>query len=171
MLSSMAGSAVFSGGKWLIRAGAFESPTVQLTEADARGPIKIQGRRSIRDLFNAVRGTFISPENEYQAADFPIITNSAFEIQDGNQRIVQDIELPFTTSSSTAHTTRLVQKPSASTSTAVFLRERSRTKPKRKANRSSKSLTSWRSLKAKTTKPWSRRSWTNRRGWKSKVLR
>lgn len=102
LLTSMAGSIVFSGGTWLIRAGAFAAPTVTLTEADARDSIRVQVARSRRELFNAVRGTFSAPENKYQQSDFPLITSSGFEAQDGGERIVQDIELPLTTSSSIA---------------------------------------------------------------------
>lgn len=102
LLTAGMGSLIYTGGLWLVRAAAFEAPTVSLAEVDARGPIRVQPRKSRRDLFNAVRGTFISPENQYQPADFPLITNAGFETQDGGQRIVQDIELPFTTSSSRA---------------------------------------------------------------------
>lgn len=102
LLTAMAGTAVFSGGKWLIRAAAYEPPTVELGEDDAFGPIVIQPKLSGRDLFNAVRGIFISPENQYQSTDFPIITNAGFEAQDGGLRRVEDIELPFTNSVSAA---------------------------------------------------------------------
>ena len=102
LLTSMGGSAVFSGGQWHIRAAAYEPPTVELGEADAFDAIKIQPKLSRRELFNAVRGIFISPENQYQATDFPLITNAGMEAQDGGERIAQDIELPFTSSSSAA---------------------------------------------------------------------
>jgi hypothetical protein len=106
ILSSMVGNLNFSGGLFQIRAGAFETPTVVLDENDARDTLNMQTRRSRRDLFNAIRGTYTSPENNFQVADFPIITNAAFEAQDGPpgkpQRIVHDIELPLTTSSAMA---------------------------------------------------------------------
>jgi hypothetical protein len=102
----MVGSAVPSGGKWLIRAGAFESPTVSFDENDARDSIVVNPWRPRNELFNSVRGTYLAPENDWQPADFPIITFPTFEAQDGPvgspRRITQDIELPFTSSSSMA---------------------------------------------------------------------
>ena len=100
MLTAMMGKVVPVGGKWHIRAAAFDAPTIVLTENDARDKIKIQTRRSRRDLFNSVRGLYLSPVNNFQKTDFPIITNATFETEDGGVRIVQDIELPFTISSS-----------------------------------------------------------------------
>lgn len=102
LLTAMGGSIVHSGGLWLIRAAAYETPTVTLTENDAREGLRIQPARSRRELFNSVRGTFAAPENKYQQSDFPLLTNAGFETQDGGERITQDIVLPFTTSSSTA---------------------------------------------------------------------
>lgn len=102
LLTSFAGSFVNSGGEWMIRAGAYDTPTIAFNESHARAPMRVQARRSRRELFNAVRGTFLAPENDFQPADFPLITNAAFETEDGGFRITQDIELPFTTSPSMA---------------------------------------------------------------------
>ena len=102
LLTSMVGSVVLSGGSWGLRAAVYDPPTKYLAENDARDSIIVQPRRARRDLFNSVRGTFAAPENKWEQSDFPQVIVPGFELQDGGQRITQDIVLPFTTSSSTA---------------------------------------------------------------------
>ena len=97
-----AGFCSYIGGKWVIHAGAYRTPTVTLDEDDLRGPISVQTKVSRREIFNGVKGTFFSPENQWQAADFPPIVNATYTSEDGGERIWQDVELPFTTSSATA---------------------------------------------------------------------
>ncbi len=102
MLTAMHGKVIYSGGKWTILAGAYQVPTVTLNEDDARGPIKVIPRISRRDLFNAVKGIYASPANQWQPADFPAVTNVTYETQDNGERIWRDIVLPYTTSAATA---------------------------------------------------------------------
>jgi len=102
MLTSMAGTLYYSNGKWSIKAGAYVTPTVTLDEDDLAGPLQINTAISRRDSFNAVKGQFISPDSDYQATDYPAITSSTFETEDGGQRSYLDFALPFTQSSKTA---------------------------------------------------------------------
>lgn len=99
LLSAAAGSAVFAEGAWKIYAGAYATPTVEIDEDWLRGPVKVRAKPPRRELFNAVRGTYSEPEKFWQPTDFPPVTNSTYETQDGGQQIPRDIELPFTTSS------------------------------------------------------------------------
>ena len=78
-------------------------------EKHARAAIKVNTLVSRRDLFNAVRGTYISPGNYDQPADFPPYPDQArpdldiFLAEDGGERIwSQDIQLPFTNAPSMA---------------------------------------------------------------------
>lgn len=101
--TAMAGDCVYIGGEWVIRAGAYRTPTVTLTDADYRAPIgSVTVKPSKRDLCNSVRGVYISPENEWQPADFPALTNSTYLTQDASEYLWQDMELQLTTSSATA---------------------------------------------------------------------
>jgi hypothetical protein len=102
MLTSCGGTIYYSNGKWHIKVGAYVTPTVTLDENDLRGPIKIQTRNSGQDQFNAVKGIFVSPENNWQPTDYPELTSSVFESDDGGDRKYIDLTLPFTTSVSTA---------------------------------------------------------------------
>ena len=102
LLTAMAGTALLSGGKWLIRAGVWDAPTIAFNEQHARDTMVIQPKRPHRELFNAVRGTYVSPVNDWEIADFPPVTNATYETEDGGERIYQDISLPYTISPSTA---------------------------------------------------------------------
>ncbi len=98
LLSAAAGAAVFTEGQWKLYAGAFVTPAVDIDEDWLRGPVKVRAKPPRRELFNGVRGTYTNPDKFWQPTDFPPVTNSTYETQDGGQQILRDIELPFTTS-------------------------------------------------------------------------
>lgn len=103
LLTAMAGRAVWQGGAWHIQAGAYRPPGVTLTEADIRaGGLQLTTRVSRAQLFNGVRGTFVSPENDWQPDDFPAYVSETYRAEDGGEEIWRDIALPFTISPSTA---------------------------------------------------------------------
>ena len=97
-----AGFCGYIGGKWVIHAGAYRTPTITFSEDDLIAPISAQTKVSRREIFNGGKGVFISPDNNWQAADYPPITNSTYTTEDGGTRIWQDFEWPFTTSNATA---------------------------------------------------------------------
>lgn len=97
LLGSMVGTAVFSGGKWVIRAGAYVTPTLDLDDGDlADGSVQVQARTGRRELFNAVRGQFVDPTQKYAVVDFPPYASSTFASEDGGETVYQDVQLPFT---------------------------------------------------------------------------
>lgn len=102
LLSSMAGNIAYSGGKVVMYAGAYRTPTVTLTEAHLAGAISVTTRASARDRVNAVKGTYISAANQWTAADFPSIYSSTYATEDNGITHWRDVVLPFTTSSSAA---------------------------------------------------------------------
>ena len=102
MLTCLAGTLYYSNGKWSLKAGAYVTPSVTLDEDDLAGAMQIDTAISRRDAYNAVKGQFISPESNYQATDYPPITSSTFETEDGGDRSYLDFALPFTQSSATA---------------------------------------------------------------------
>jgi hypothetical protein len=102
MLSACAGTIYYSNGQWKIRAGAYVTPTESLSMDDVIGQIKVTTRVSNQSNFNAVKGIFLSPDDNWQPVDYPSVTSSTFEAEDnGVQRFV-DVTLPFTTSSAMA---------------------------------------------------------------------
>lgn len=102
MLTAGAGRLVYTGGKWKVRAGVYITPTVTLDEGDARGPISVKTRRSRRDVFNAVKGLYRSPDNAWQPADFPPVVSATYYAEDQNERVWQEVDLPYTASGASA---------------------------------------------------------------------
>ena len=103
MLSAMAGRVAHAGGAWRLLAGAYRLPGVTLSADDVRaGGMVLATRVSRAESFNAVRGQFVSPENDWQADDFPAVTSDVYRIEDGGEEVWRDLSLPFTISSSTA---------------------------------------------------------------------
>lgn len=95
--TSMAGSAVYSGGEWHINAGAYSAPVMDLTDDDlADGPIELVTETPTRDIFNAVRGKIIDPLRGYQEVEFAPYVSPVYVAEDGGETIFQDIVLPLT---------------------------------------------------------------------------
>ena len=99
--TAMAGWMVYAGGTFKIYAGAFETPTFTIDEDMLAGAVTIQNRTPKRERFNLVKGVYQAPENVYQPTDFPSVTNSTYQTEDGEE-IDRDMELVFTTSPATA---------------------------------------------------------------------
>ena len=109
ILSSMVGTRYFSGNQWYVRAGAYVTPTLVLTEDDfAGGEISIRPRPKRRDLFNSVRGVFIDGHSAgeqgasdaggfYARTDFAPYVSATYVAADGGDELFEDIELPLTT--------------------------------------------------------------------------
>ncbi len=96
ILDAMVGMAVYSGGKWVLRAGAYVTPTLDMDEGDlAGGDIVVQARANRRDLFNAVRGRYREPAQLYQVTDFPPYSSSTYATEDAGEVIYREIDLPM----------------------------------------------------------------------------
>jgi hypothetical protein len=102
MLAAGVGIAPWVGGQFKIIAGAHSSSVQTITLDDATGPITVVTGDSLADTFNAVQGTFISPQNQWQPADFPPVTSSTYQTEDGGRQLWKDIQLPFTSRPATA---------------------------------------------------------------------
>jgi hypothetical protein len=117
MLTACAGRLSIIGGQYAIQPGAWTgagAPTVNLTSM-AAGPLKWRGISS-RELFNGVKGTFISPQNKWASTDFPYYAQDSWHgysgsaiyggdinlAADGGERRWMEFHLPFTISASTA---------------------------------------------------------------------
>lgn len=109
MLTAMDGSIVYVGGKYKIYAAKYRAPSITITEDDVVGEIAVQTRISKRDSFNAVKGTYTSPQNNWEETDFPIVKNSFYALEDNGEVVFEDISLPFTTSGATAQRLAKIQ--------------------------------------------------------------
>ena len=101
MLQAMAGDLVYQGGEWFCYPGKYRAPTWSINESDLLEEIQIKTAVPRRDRFNAVRGTFVSPAEDYTETDYPAVKNGYYGTLDG-QTIFEDIPQPFVTSASQA---------------------------------------------------------------------
>jgi hypothetical protein len=109
MLSSIAGNLIYSNGQFKLRAAVYSTPTVTLSEQHFRSGITLNTRVSKKELFNAVKGLYSEPSNNYQPQDYPILTSSTFETEDNSERIFGEFNFPFTTSSTTVQRLAKIQ--------------------------------------------------------------
>jgi hypothetical protein len=100
--TAFSGHAVRVAGRWNFYAGAYITPTVTLDESHLRGPIQVKPRLSARDTFNRVKGVYVSPDNNYQPADFPAVTNATYLSEDQGEPSWLDMDLQFTNTGSAA---------------------------------------------------------------------
>jgi hypothetical protein len=86
------------------------APLAMSPLGNAAGPFRWRSKVAIRDLYNGVKGTYVSPVNGWQTSDFPPYAQDTLHgyssdanlTADGGDRRWLDIQLPFTVSSSTA---------------------------------------------------------------------
>jgi hypothetical protein len=118
LLTACAGRLTYYDGKYIIHPAQWVDPITPHVDlqAIAAGPMKWVPTVSIRDLYNGVKGTYISPDNVWQSTDIPYYaqdTNHGYSggvdfggdinlEADGGERRWLEIQLPFTISSGTA---------------------------------------------------------------------
>ena len=102
ILSSMHGNLVYSNGKFKMTAGTTKTAVLSIDENDFVGSVSINPRMSRRDNFNAVKGQFISVDNNYQPTDYPFVTSTVFQNEDNGEQIFRELNLPMTKSTSMA---------------------------------------------------------------------
>jgi hypothetical protein len=97
LFSASLGIMTNSEGKFRIYAGGYDTPeSAVLDESYLAGAIKSQNRVSRTNLFNAVKGLYIEPSQDWQSASFNEVVSSTYEAQDNNERIYTEIKLPYT---------------------------------------------------------------------------
>ena len=111
LLTSCGGRISYSGGQFILRVAAWPGSSAAITgTALFAGSFRWKTAPQVRDLYNGVKGTFVSPSNRWQASDFPPYAqdvrhgyaSDANLTADGGDRRWLDIQLPFTISVSTA---------------------------------------------------------------------
>lgn len=96
----MAGSIVST--TWDVSAGKFVAPVMALQQSDIVGSVAITPGMSDADLYNGVRGQFISYENSYVATDFKAYQNPTYLATDGRD-LWNNIDFQFTDSLQRVH--------------------------------------------------------------------
>ncbi|MDE0724572.1 MAG: phage tail protein, partial [Alphaproteobacteria bacterium] len=97
MANASAGAISYSGGRFTVFAGAYDTPTASLDETWLRGNLQVMDKPSRKDTFNSVIGTFVDPEQLYQPTDFPEVTNALYVTEDSEEKSSRDVELKYTT--------------------------------------------------------------------------
>jgi len=72
MVGSMAGRLIYSGGQFEIHAGSYVAPAFTVDESQIIGEITVQTKQSRRSAFNGVKGVFLSEDDNYILADYPV---------------------------------------------------------------------------------------------------
>ena len=107
ILSAMGGKAVYTQGKWKVRAAVYNPPLLEYDESDIVSKVNLQTKYSLRERFNAVKGQYIGPVNLGVPAEYPQIKNALYQTEDGGERIFGILDLPF---SSRPHTAQRLAK-------------------------------------------------------------
>ena len=95
MLSATNGRIVPSGGEYFISAASYATPIVTIDESMLVGGISTQTKNSMSNLFNAVKGVFLSSEENYIATDYPPVISSAYAVEDG-EPLYLELNLSYT---------------------------------------------------------------------------
>jgi hypothetical protein len=97
---AFAGSMVYTNGKFVIDAGAYEAPTFTITEDMITGSVILKNKQPKRDRINLVKGTFVDESNGWQVTDLPTIKNSSYVTEDGEE-LLSDIDFKLVKSGAT----------------------------------------------------------------------
>lgn len=116
LLTACGGYPSFAAGLWSLYSAHWTGSVGAIGDDDIIGDGLERTSRVPRDqIFNGVKGIFISPQNKWQPSDFPAYTrgedtaSDPWLAEDGGVRIWNDIELPFTSSASTAQRLAKIQ--------------------------------------------------------------
>ncbi|PKG73182.1 hypothetical protein CXF86_18935 [Shewanella sp. GutCb] len=103
LLTAGAGMQTYSSGQYQLFSGVYQGPFgLTLSERDLAGEVEVRPFNARAQLCNAVRGTFVDPDNFYQPTDFAPYESNYYRAQDNDEYIDHDIDLPFTQSVFTA---------------------------------------------------------------------
>lgn len=83
LASAMMGHCLYSAGKWRMYAGAWSGSAFTLGPDDIVGAVSVQCGTPRQNLYNAVRGNFLDPQQNYAASEFPPIINAPYAAADG----------------------------------------------------------------------------------------
>ena len=99
ILQTMNGRLTWSGGKFRVRAGSYDAPTLAFDENDVAGPIQIQPELTRTERFNTIRPRYIDPESKYaQVEALPIVDTTLKTTRDAGQTLTLDPSMPMVAS-------------------------------------------------------------------------
>lgn len=109
ILTACSGSISYTNGKFNLFVGGDQSASLTIRDDDILQPISLSTKSGGGDLYNAVKALYVSPANNYQGVEAPILSSNAYLGADtptgesnANYKKTLEIQLPFTTSSTQA---------------------------------------------------------------------
>jgi hypothetical protein len=96
ILTSMIGTLTLTAGKFVVNAHEYRAPSLDIDEDDLIAPLQVVTKQSRRSIYNAVKGSFVSEEDNFVVADYPSQSSSTYATNDG-ETIFLDMHLPMTT--------------------------------------------------------------------------
>lgn len=102
MLTACVGKLVYSGGKFKLLVGEYQTPTKTITKDMIIGDVQIGTKNPARNQINSVKGTFVDEDDNYLTTDFTPITEGVYFFEDDAEDSFIDLTLPFTTSKAMA---------------------------------------------------------------------
>lgn len=101
--TSAAGNVFYSLGKFQFYAGVSRTATVTLDDDDCVSGLKVQTKRSKREIFNEVHGLYKGWETHWQKSDYPPVVSQNALTEDGDIPSINNIDLLFTNTKSMAN--------------------------------------------------------------------
>jgi len=96
LMTGMAGQAIYAGGSWSLLAGEYQTPTEYYGVGDLASSLNVITKVSRRDRFNTTTGVYISPINDGNPADYPVIKNATYISNDNGEILRKTLDLPVT---------------------------------------------------------------------------
>lgn len=92
ILATMAGTLVYSEGKYKVYAGAWTTPTITIDESWLSGGISVVPKESKRSLFNTVKGLYVDTTAQDDYNEFPSVTSSSYVTADNGEELITDLQ-------------------------------------------------------------------------------
>ena len=96
LTACMGGRIGYVDGKYFAQAAKYYTPSITIDESMVVGAMTVQTKQSRRNMYNGVKGVFLSAEENYTLVDYPAKISSTYSSQDGDP-IYLDMPLPFVT--------------------------------------------------------------------------
>ncbi len=101
VFTAMGGYFLTIGEDIHINSASYRSGSIEFDEVHIISPIITRTKNSRRDRFNVVKGVYVSPINDGEAADYPLVKNTTYIARDGDE-IAVDYDLSMTQRHTTA---------------------------------------------------------------------
>ena len=121
MQTSDYGTTLFLPSGLELLVGSWDASSHTIDNTWLAGPMSTVSSVPTDDAYNAVRGQYLSADDDYTLVEFDPRLSSAYETEDGIGRVWQDVVLPFTVNEFTAQRLAIIELKRSRQQTAVRL--------------------------------------------------